>query len=325
MRTPAHGATRAAVLLVALAACQSPPPARPYRPSPEEVEAPPEPAPPPAPTPRLQPSAQILGLPVNDEEKIQGSIGDLLIDPASGALVAVVLLPVGGEPEEVRIVRPASLAWSPATRGAQLVPPPSGSRRTLPPTRDLFDGHTPTTLQGEIKSLERIGFGQLEVRLASEDKLVHRVRVEAEPLVVRRATKLILGENVRFQAVETRDERGKLWIATSLLQGDVALTLRDAQGRLMWKDLGCLPSRSLLGRTVKTADGIDATTCDWEVDWAAGTIAELVLSIDSARYRLSWSDLVRDAQGGWRTPKLGSELEPLVTPEVAEEASEPTP
>jgi hypothetical protein len=78
---------------------------------------------------------------------------------------------------------------------------------------------------------------------------------------------------------------------------------------------------------------------EWFLDPTASSLVVLVLELEGTSYELRWPDLVRDAEGGWRTPRLLSELplhtqttqrtepgpEPQRPPERPHAAEEPLP
>jgi len=263
---------------------------------------------------------RVLDAPVHADEAsgleaVHGELEDLLLDELSGTVVAAVLRFRGGGRDEVFVVEPEALAWDEGSaRVLDLVPLASAMGAGANP----FEGQEPTRLEGVIRTLERAGAGRLEIRLLDDDNLLHRVCIEPEPLVARRAPRLHIDQHVVVRAVETRDERGKLWIASALAEDGPELALRDASGRLLWLELaqGSLSARSLLGATLLTADGARATVHGWTVEWTTGTVRELTLSLGEGEKTctLPWGRFARDAEGQWRTPLAASELAPAVAP-----------
>lgn len=259
---------------------------------------------------RVLHSDRVLGHAVTVPDRAGvGEIDDLLIDTASGTVVAATVRGGAGTPG-TGLVELAALKRGPEGTALEVQNADDQLLR-MPKYEDLFEGKTPVPLEGEIRSIERVGGGCSEVRLVDAQNLFHRVTIEAASLVMRRAPRLAVGQRVRFQAIETRDERGKLWIASQLDQDSGPLVLRDAEGRLQWRNLGCIGSRQLVGSVVHTADDREGRIVDWSLDWGAAVLTGVLVELDGMRYELTWTDLVRADDGTWRTPLLSGELRPI--------------
>jgi hypothetical protein len=266
------------------------------------------------------PSGHILAAPVLDGDGVSlGNVADLWVDSGTGAVVAVVVR----QPAATADAEAVEHILEPSALKPDLQPPSARdeTQRPLhmvtvgppveledPKDRQAFEGQTPSEVEGQIRAIERVQGDRLEVRLLDSENLMHRVRIEAAALVTRRAPRLAVGESVSFQAVEARDDRGKLWIPSALAQDGVELALRDENGRLLWRELGCFQAKELLTSSVRTADGRTVAVREWFLDPTATTVVLLVLELEGVSYQLHWSELVRDPEGGWRTPRLLSEL-----------------
>jgi hypothetical protein len=270
---------------------------------------------------RVLSSASVLGQAVTVPERAgTGLLDDLLIDTASGTVVAAQVRGSADTPG-VGLIELAALERGPAGK-ALVVQRADQEFLRVPDYSDLFEGRSPVPLEGEIRAIDRVGGGCSEVRLVDAGNLFHRVRIEAAALVMRRAPSLAVGQKVRFRGIETRDERGKLWIASEIDQEGTALVLRDASGALKWRGLGCVSSRELVGSIVRTADDQEAVIVDWTLDWTAAALTGLVIELGGTRHELTWAELVRADDGTWRTLLLAEELRPVVeAPQV--EVAEP--
>ncbi len=272
--------------------------------------------------PRFLESERILGAPVHDREnKPIGKIEDVLLDEASGRAVAILALftapEQADEPPEVRDYASLEVTGQGLLRFAGPAASPVASYS------ELFDGQEVASVQGEIQETEALGSGlarALVLKVRDEENLLHRVLVEVSQLVLRKLPDLKVGEAVRFEGVETRDEKGKLWIASALAQKELALQLRDPSGRILWTNL-LQSARALLSLPVLTVDGATVPIRGWVLDRKSGAVSHLRLEIELEEHALPWSEVEREANGERKTRRTKSELQLL--PPLPDPSSSP--
>ncbi len=254
-------------------------------------------------TPRaLVPGDVLLGAPIAaDGGAVLGAVRDALIDPATGAVSALLVAPAADAP-------PVLVAWD-AVVGLETEP---AARLVLAPNAGLddphtrlFDGRAPETVRGRVTGVELVGAGAAPpsaiVKVHDDaTNLLHRALVAAASLVLPDAAALE-GGTVEVTGLLTRDERGKLWVASAITRNGERVAVRSETGAVRWAELAQRAARAsgLAGREIATPDGPPLVVRGWRIDPATGAVAELIVEDRGARLTLPWDAIERGADGAW--------------------------
>lgn len=229
-----------------------------------------------------------------------GTLEDLWVQAVSGEVAGVVVAPLADRAEAPLVAAYDALVWK-WNGAASPTPVAASAAEAFFETRDyseLFADQELSGVEGEITQVDTLSVGgtrALVLKVRDEDNLLHRVFVEPAHLVSRLVAALEVGRPVRAEGVLTRDGSGKLLIASALGREERTLTIRGPAGAVRWDALAepFQSARDLLGRSVRLTDGSDVAVLGWLLDWAAGTLAYLVVDVDGVERALPWSRVRR--------------------------------
>lgn len=253
--------------------------------------------------PRLQRGAALLGAPVEDSGGVRvGAVEDVLIEPATGEVVAVLAaLRLADGRREATVLEYAAVDW-PASES-------EGARVVLDCALDelsrdlgyagLFDGQEVSDVKGEVTEVvDRPASARsaLILKVHDQDNLLHRVLVEPARLVRRRSSLVEPGSAMTAEGVLTRDDSGKLLVASAIGRDGERLELRDSSGAILWGALtqGFLSARSLPEQPLVAADGSPAPITGWLLDRTRGVAEYACVEVDGVERALPWAELERD-------------------------------
>jgi len=173
-----------------------------------------------------------------------------------------------------------------------------GSSRVGPGGLDYseaFDGQIGSVVTGDITEVEipDVGTQQAAIlMLHDSDNLLHRVLVEPADLVARILSGFDVGESMTAEGVLTRDDGGKLLVASVVTSDQTRLELRNAEGAIDWDALAARfqSARRLTSMTARSADGADLRIAGWFLDVEHGVVPFVCLEVDGVERALPWSD-----------------------------------
>jgi hypothetical protein len=177
----------------------------------------------------------------------------------------------------------------------------------VPLESNPFDSHELETFSGQVTQVEEAQGRFLIFELRDPENHYRRVYVAPANVVPRTPD---TNDQVEVEAVQTRDERGALWIAATLRLGDERIDLRNALGRVPWPGgLGRLQARwvsaqAMVGRRLATSDGHWAMVVDLWFSADLGRVESVVLRLDDGTppvFVLPWSALSWNGAGAPHT------------------------
>jgi hypothetical protein len=304
--------------------------------APHTVEPPPLPR-----TPAFVPGEAVLGAVVWDQSDCAiGAVDDLLLDLRTGAVVTCHAAAAVGQAAPLStgpLALPGStLTWVAAESGLCVraggqVPSIPHPPPPVPASHEeLFAERAPQLLEGVITQIGPLaaGSGLVVLRLREASNLLHRVLLCPAAFLQSAGMPLEEGAAVSVEGLATRDELGKLWIASRLRRGELDLRLRDAAGKPLWPESAIAASvphdalpepvlvRSLVGASVRTADEQELPLRGFVLDPARGEVPFVRIAVDEAEHLLPISALGAGPQGAWRIALTRAELaeQPVLSP-----------
>ncbi|MEX1025718.1 MAG: hypothetical protein WD226_11650 [Planctomycetota bacterium] len=278
---------------------------------------------------RLLLGDRLIGVEACDARGVQaGFVRDLLIERNTGDVVAA--LTHSEEADGVlRLLLFRGIRWD--EDAAAVVVAPAELRE--PEWLDLFELQESREISGLVVDVELIVKSEqttLSVLLRNPENLLHRVAITPGELALRALPELQPGLEVYATGVETRDDRGKLFLPNSLRIGSLTLPLRDATGTVEWNALAArfVSAAAFARDEIRPAEGPPLAVSGWVLDWRAGRVTHLLAQYEGAPRALSLLSLTR-VDGGWKA-NLGLEalgtLPVFVTdvPRAAVEAAAPS-
>jgi hypothetical protein len=197
----------------------------------------------------------------------------------------------------------------------------------VPLERDPFENREVERFSGEVTRVEENDSGRFFFfELRDPENHYRRVFVAPSDAV---STVPTQGLAVEVEAVQTRDERGALWIAAALTIGEQRIELRNAVGRVPWPGfLGRLQgrwlhARSLLGAQVMTADGHELQVRDlWLIGECERAFYVVLRADEGSDCPVPWTTFSWTAEGPLQT---NWPLEAVLAQERAEISEECVP
>jgi PRC-barrel domain protein len=259
--------------------------------------------------PRLLRSTDLFGASVVDADEARlGELTDLLVEPATGRLVGVVI-EMAAEPgdSEPRLFGYDFASWGADESGAPRLTI-AASRAELAAELEtdagyagLFDGQDALRVTGEVRTIEPAegaGSGAVIVKLHDEENLLHRVLLEPAYLVIGPDAPLVEGGTLSAAGVVTRDTTGKLLVAKSMQLGDGDIELRDETGAVRWDALRerFRSTRALAEQQLVAADDTELKSTTLFVDWDRGVIEFVGLDVDGIEHAMPWSTVDRTSE-----------------------------
>lgn len=236
---------------------------------------------------------EVLGAAVLDAGgERRGTIADVLAAD-DGTIVAVLVRDEGGLSSAASgDLRRHGAGW--VLRG------PDGGRKAEPRDEELFADRESVKVRGSLVELDFEPGRPAELKLhETKPNLVHRVRVDAAPLVLRALPELELGARLEIEGVLTRDAVGKLVIASVVAAGGRELTLRGPEGAVLWDELGTgwVSVRGLRGESVETGEGSRVAVLGCTFDWTQGVLSALVVEAADGPCAVEWEHVRRGPEG----------------------------
>jgi hypothetical protein len=238
----------------------------------------------------------VIGAPVEGEDGAMGIVEDLLLEPGDGTVLGIAVVQAGG-----RFVLDASLAhWAVEPTGCRLLVDPAGA--PAPRGLDaaaLFDAEPPQRVSGGLREIELVGAGAGRAAILTvhdDANLLHRVLVGAPHLVALRLPGLAVGAQVELEGVLTRDETGKLWIASRVSAGGDTILLRDEVGSLLWDLLASelQAASSLTGGSILSEERAALEVVGWSLELETRSVLPRIL-LDGSEQTVPWTPLGDDA------------------------------
>ena len=266
-------------------------------PAPDDLpDPPPVEPPPPAAAPTLITHAALLDHAVTrPDDEAPGRVSDLWVDADSGAVVGLQVI-FG---QETVWVGPRVLAWEPAqdASGFALRLPARPTVLGAEALHDLFGGHELTQIEGRVTELTydpELPEGGLTLKLHDAENLLHRVHVAPAAAVRRSLPGLVQGSTLTVEGAITRDGRGKLCVASRLVQGGKNLPLRGAEGELLLPQIlgeGLVSARSLVAPDdVDASQGEAWRATGWMLLRKAMRIESVVEESKAGRRFIPWAE-----------------------------------
>lgn len=256
---------------------------------------------------RLVRGSSLLGRAAEDHVRVRaGSVRDFLVDPASGAVAAVLTGPGAGvEGDWIRVLLYDSLKWEGGGSAKVIVSASESGAARRDLVADLFDVQEPVRIVGEVLDVEQHGPGYLDsavVMVRDADNLHHRLALGPASLTLPALPTLGKGDAITAEGVVTRDSRGRLVIVSSLVHTDATLTLRDERGQMNWNELTSrlLSARRAIGGSLATSGAEAVPIADWLCDWRRGRVTHLLVKVGEAERAVPWERL-RPGVEGWST------------------------
>jgi hypothetical protein len=185
-----------------------------------------------------------------EEMRQIGTLRDLVIDPETGEIAKAIL--AVGEPEGLVLVPFDRLFWDGGATMRLLMETDELQNATWlrwpgieHDWSKVFEGRDLVKLGGKIedKTILRLEAGNDLVLLRLVEENNHRHRVLLAPSRFLESVRLERGDTVSLDAVETRDPKGRLWVASRIKVGTTDLALRDpATGETVWKAVDETPT-----------------------------------------------------------------------------------
>jgi hypothetical protein len=159
------------------------------------------------------------------------------------------------------------------------------------------------------------------LKVHDPENLLHRVLLEPASLIGDPLARIVPGQSVEVEGALTRDDAGKLLIASVLVRDEETLALRDSAGAIR-VDALAEPYQSALrltDLTLITTDGDVFGITGWILDRARGTAVHVCVDVDGTERAVAWEDLERSTDSTWPTVHDSAELANL--PEVTEQGA----
>jgi len=244
----------------------------------------------------------------------RGTVHDVLLDAATGRVLGL-LLAFPGDEDAPRLVDYGDLGW-PAPDAAFVLSLSTGAGEGLHDGLDpaaVFDGKDTAVVEGEIVQVQSEGPAPscpAIFKVHDSENLLHRVLVGAAGFVERALPGLKVGEPVKVEGILTRDTKGKLWIASAIVQGEQSLRLRDPRGSLTLVDLtrGLLSVRDLSAVSIRTSDARTLPVDGWVLDREAGCASFVSVGVDGVERAVAWGELERGPGGVWTVGREAADL-----------------
>jgi hypothetical protein len=276
---------------------------------------------------------RVVGIPIEDSTgTFAGVVRDVLLDTATGDVLGVVAARFGDEAgARTEVFEYEALQWALGDIGMSVAVADAADDRAevLDGGIDydtVFDASELRSIRGVVTELrpsehER---GSAILALRDAENRFHRVLVGAVEFASRMLVGLEVGESIQVDGILTRDNGGKLWIATAVTRGTQTVRLRDASGRVLWQELsGRFVSSRNVPTTIRASDGVTIPVHGWMLDIDAGSTAWLCIVVDGTLRLLPWDDVRRDP-GGWSTDHDSASLGALRRLPVGPHAIEAT-
>lgn len=258
------------------------------------------------PAPPLLGAREFLGSVVEDAEgSPAGRVIELWIERRTGALLALEI--EREDRGESQRVDPA--AFEPELDGQQVVlrssREPRVRARLSSAHAPLFEGRELERLEGVVDGMEieldERGIAFRTVRLLDSGNRYHRALLAPATWLENLGAAPALAARLEVRGLFTHDQRGKLFVASSLAKGAApAIALRGAQGEPLWPRVEpeqVALARELLDAWVDLGAAAPALVVEVLLDWSGGAVAALQLSSGGELSTHPWSDLRLGAQG----------------------------
>lgn len=264
-------------------------------PTPADPVAPVVPAPVRLPEPELLSAQALLGSPVRlPDGSVAGRLKDLLITSGAdgGQITGVILDPAPGAEGVAKFVEVSAIDWASDGDGLWLNLAPSALAKV--DLRDLISGEGIQTIEGLITEFDLDASspeGALVLKVRDDKNILHRVHVAAPSLVQEQLPGSIQDKKAKVEGVLTRDERGKVVVATALELDDTRVQVRGPEGDIDWVGIAThlMRGRELLQSSVF---GNTAEVSRWLVNRETKRIESIWVVEDGRERELTWGEMI---------------------------------
>jgi hypothetical protein len=185
----------------------------------------------------------------------------------------------------------------------------------------LFEGGPAEAFAGEITEIEYLDLdpsSAVILKVHDAKNLLRRVRLSSFGVLADCLPGLRVGSDLRLEALPTRDDSGKLWIATRIEREGVSLLLLGRDGNLLGQSLaGRWPSaRAMASVKLRSTDAGPVALQGWLLDWQASRAVALLVTIDGLLRSLPWADVEVISGAPWRVERDEEGLRSLDAPSV---------